>query len=126
MRLTNALCVIILAATASAVAIPEPLALPLPEAYAEAKCGEFGECGRVKRAAEAFAEAFAEPSAEPEDSIVMARCNLVGGACYEAKRLARDLASVLAHTRDEGSAFVARLALEDEESKFPRPSQEND
>lgn len=132
MKLTNALCVIILAATASAVALPkaEPIcgkvgqpckreadANPLP--YAEAICGKVGQpCRRVKRAAEALAEALAEPIAEPEDAILLARCNLVGGACYEAKRMTRDLAEVVAVAARNPEAYYDGLNLETGEGMF--------
>ena len=133
MRFTNAICVIILAATTSAAALPAPeprcgkvgepcgrSALPLPESFAEARCGKIGEpCGRVKRAAEALAEALAEPIAEPEDAGLNARCNLVGGACYEAKRMTRELASIVALATRDPKAYYDSLDLEDEESKFP-------
>jgi hypothetical protein len=166
MKFTNAICVFILAASVSAVALPNPVAdarcghpgqpcgkrdaIPAPEARcghpgqpcgkakrepearcghpgqpcgkrdaipeAEARCGHPGQpCGKVKRAAEAFAEALAEASAT-ENVNLDARCNLVGGACFEAKRLTRDLAAVVAETQEDPEAYYNSLEIEDEET----------
>ncbi|CAL3961956.1 unnamed protein product [Diplocarpon coronariae] len=115
---------------AKRVALPEP----------EARCGKPGQpCGKVKRAAEAFAEALAAPDVsflsspasglswpatknyfQAEDpaewATLDARCNLVGGACYEAKRLTRDLAAIVASTQDDADEYYDSLEIEDEDT----------
>lgn len=142
MKLSNALSVLFLVASVSA--LPEPIcgkrgqpckreALPEPicgkrgqpckrEPYAEAICGKRGQpCRQVKRAAEAFAEAFAEPIAAPEDEVLMSRCNLVGGACYEAKLKARELADIVSLTVRDPEAYIDGLVLETREGQFSIP-----
>jgi len=102
MKFKNAICMIILAATASAAALPAP----------GPRCGKVGEpCGRS-------ALPLPESFAEPEDAGLNARCNLVGGACYEAKRMTRELASLIALSTRDPKAYYDGLDLEDEESKF--------
>jgi hypothetical protein len=189
MRFTNAVCVVILAATASATAIPNaaaepwcgyvgqpcgkskrdaapapaPVSLPEPAPWcgyvgqpcgkreaapepiaapeagpwcgyvgqpcgkvkrdatpeADAWCGYVGQpCGKVKRAAEALAEALAEPNAAPDNDALQARCNAAGGACYNAKRLTRDLAAIVATTLDDPEAYWDNLDIEEEDSKL--------
>ncbi|KAK2628305.1 hypothetical protein QTJ16_002951 [Diplocarpon rosae] len=104
------------------------------------RCGHPGQpCGKVKRAAEAFAEALAEPEvssislppvtsscsnthdaiqaeASADWTTLDARCNLVGGACYEAKRLTRDLAAIVASTQDDADDYYDSLDIEDEDT----------
>lgn len=104
MKFTNVLCVTVLAVVATASPWcghrgqpckrdPAPLALPEADAW----CGHRGQpCRKVKRAAEALAAALAEPVSAPADEYLEARCNAVGGACYNAKRLTRDLVTRVA------------------------------
>jgi hypothetical protein len=61
---------------------------------------------------------MAEPAAEAEadvDEAVVKRCNMVGGACYEAKRLARDLAGVTASVKRDADTFYEDLGIESRE-----------
>jgi len=106
MKLTATIAVIILAATVSASAVPSP----------DARCGYVGQpCGKVRRAAEAFAEALAEPvPAADHDAALAARCDM--GSCYEAKMMTRDLAAIVAETTEDPAAYFAGLGLEDEET----------
>lgn len=110
MQLTNTLCALILAVTVSSVALPN--AEPIAAAVANAQwdndwgCGERGQpCGKVKRAAEAFAEALAEPNAQPELDSPYARY---------ARQLTRDLAAIVAETQDDPVKYFASLALRDD------------
>ena len=110
MQLTNTLCALILAVTVSSVALPN--AEPIAAAVANAQwdndwgCGEREQpCGKVKRAAEAFAEALAEPNAEPE---------LDGPYARYARQLTRDLASIVAETQDDPEAYFTSLTLRDD------------
>ncbi|KAF8847619.1 hypothetical protein BDZ45DRAFT_681774 [Acephala macrosclerotiorum] len=110
---------------AKRVALPEPEAdarcgypgQPCGKAKreADARCGYPGQpCSKVKRAAEAFAEALAAPEASPDnDHGLAARCDM--GSCFEAKRLTRDLASIVADTTEDPAAFYHSLGLETEE-----------
>jgi len=128
MRFTNVISVAILASAVTAIAIPEPICGKPGQPCkreAEAICGKPGQpCRKVKRAAEAFADALAEPIAEPEDETLLARCNLVGGACYEAKRMTRDLADVVALAARDPEAFYGGLNLETRDGKFkPLPTK---
>jgi hypothetical protein len=129
MQLTSALCALILAVSVSAVALPnaQPIAAAVaapqcgrrgqpcgkakhePAADALAQCGRRGQpCGKVKRAAEAFADALAEASAEPHDDSLAAR---------HARRLTRDLASIVAETQDDPEAYYDNLSLTEEDDE---------
>ncbi|TVY60901.1 Clock-controlled pheromone ccg-4 [Lachnellula suecica] len=111
MQLTNALCVLILAATSVVTALPDAgLALAEPVAYAGHGCGARGQgCYKIKRAGEALAEALAEEATSEID----VRCDLAGGACHKARMLARDLADVVAATQDDSEAYFNSLNIED-------------
>lgn len=99
MQLTNTICVIILAATTAATALPEP------------GCGARGQgCWKMKRAANALAEALAEPAAD----VIDARCDLAGGVCQKARMLTRDLADVVAAVQDDPEAYYNSLNFEDD------------
>jgi hypothetical protein len=78
-------------------------------------------CRQVKRAAEALAEALAEPIADPDDKVLDARCNLIGGACYEARRKTRDLAETVALASRDPEAYLGSINLETREGKFIVP-----
>lgn len=43
---------------------------------------------------------------------------MVGGACFEAKRLARDLAETVAETTSDPAAYLESLNLETREGEF--------
>lgn len=102
---------------------------------AEARCGYRGQpCGKVKRAAEAFAEAINAVEKNPHDvsstiplslplttantpsqtGFLEVRCDM--GSCYEAKKMTRDLAAIVAETTEDPAAYYASLNLEDEET----------
>ncbi|KUJ22789.1 uncharacterized protein LY89DRAFT_704379 [Mollisia scopiformis] len=84
---------------------------------ADARCGYPGQpCGKVKRAAEAFAEALVPKPGHilPRDLHLTARCDM--GSCYEAKRMTRDLAAIVAETTEDPAAYYVSLGLEDEET----------
>jgi hypothetical protein len=91
MKLTGVLSALVLVASATAVALPNAEAITA--------------AGRVKRAAEAFAEALAEPAAEPQDDSLLAR---------HARRLTRDLASIVAETQDDPEAYYNSLGLSED------------
>jgi hypothetical protein len=125
MKLTLALCAVILAATANAAAMPdadpfchrvgEPCSKVKRAAAAEAFCHRVGEpCSKVKRAAEAVAEAFAEPKADASaDAIAEAFCHRVGEPCSKAKRAADALAAAVAEAQPNPVAFYEALQLRD-------------
>lgn len=122
MQLTNALCVAILAVTVTSTALPEAcgnrgqgcwkdkrVALPEADPIAEA-CGNRGQgCWKIKRAGIALREALAEPATGE----LQARCEMVGGACFFARKLARDLADTVAATQDDSEDYYASLNIED-------------
>ncbi|KFY11495.1 hypothetical protein V492_04429 [Pseudogymnoascus sp. VKM F-4246] len=118
MKYFTALCVAVLAVGANSAAIPEP----------EPICWLPGQpCGKVKRAAEAFAEAIAEPicwlpgqpcgkakrEANPEAEAI---CWLPGQPCGKAKRAAEALASAVADANPD--ATFDHLAIRE---AFPEP-----
>src|SRR5450432_2120315 len=121
MKLTLALCAIILATSASAAAIAQPdpigkqrhshhhilvhiVANMKRTADAEAFCHRVGEpCSKVKRAAEAVADAFAEPKAEPF-------CHRVGEPCSKVKREAEANAEAFCHRVGEPCSKAKRAA----------------
>jgi hypothetical protein len=164
MKFTTALCTVVLAATVSSVAVPEPVANASPwppcgkrgqpckrdpEASPWPPCGKRGQpckrdaeaiafpwppCGArgqpckrepeahgVARAAEAFAEAIAEPVPVAEDEVILARCEVVGGACYEARKMTRDLADSIALSARDPEAYLAGIQLETRDGKFEPP-----
>ncbi|KFY64466.1 hypothetical protein V496_03249 [Pseudogymnoascus sp. VKM F-4515 (FW-2607)] len=108
MKYLATLCVAALVAGVNSAAI----AAPEPEAY----CWRPGQpCGKVKRAAEAFAEAIAEPAANAESSPY---CWRPGQPCGKAKRTALALAHAVADAHPEAEAFFDMLAIRE---AFPEP-----
>ncbi|KAL5345581.1 isocitrate dehydrogenase (NAD(+)) idh1 [Pseudogymnoascus australis] len=108
MKYLATLCVAALVAGVNSAAI----AAPEPEAY----CWRPGQpCGKVKRAAEAFAEAIAEPAADAKASPY---CWRPGQPCGKAKRTALALAHAVADAHPEAKAFFDMLAIRE---AFPEP-----
>jgi hypothetical protein len=137
MKLTLALCAVILASTASAAAMPqletdpfchrvgEPCSKAKRAAEAEAFCHRVGEpCSKVKRAADALAATFAEPKAAAKaDAKAEAFCHRVGEPCSKAKRAADALAAAVAEAQPNPVAFFETLQLRD---AFPSPDASAD
>ncbi|KFY96313.1 hypothetical protein V500_02508 [Pseudogymnoascus sp. VKM F-4518 (FW-2643)] len=110
MKYLATLCLTALVAGVNSAAI----AAAEPEAF----CWRPGQpCGKVKRAAEAFAEAIAEPAAEA-DAEASAFCWRPGQPCGKAKRTALALAHAVADANPEAEAFFDKLAIRE---AFPEP-----
>ena len=123
MKYLATLCLAVLVAGVNSAAIA--IAEPEPEAF----CWRPGQpCGKVKRAAEAFAEAIAEPNAEPfcwrpgqpcgkakreaeAEAEAVAFCWRPGQPCGKAKRAALALAHAVADANPEADAFFDKLAI---------------
>jgi hypothetical protein len=130
MKLTAAICVMVLAVTANAAAMPEadpfchrvgePCSKIKRTAEAEAFCHRVGEpCSKVKRAADALAAAYAEPKAEAgPNANAEAFCHRVGEPCSKAKRTADALAAAVAEAQPNPVAYYEALNLR---SAFPEP-----